>query len=150
MSAARLPVATDAAVTENDIIESASAARRGARRLALVLAAVAGLASAPVQAGVVGDHGALRVSGNRIVNAAGKPIQVAGMSLFWPQWEGNQYFTKEAVHLLANEWGSSVVRAPMPVYTANSNPKFQYDAKYIEDCKLVYVHNKAFGFHLPD
>ncbi len=25
-----------------------------------------------------------------------------------------------------------------------------HDAKYIEDCKLVYVHNKAFGFHLPD
>jgi quercetin dioxygenase-like cupin family protein len=24
-----------------------------------------------------------------------------------------------------------------------------HDAKYIEDCKLVYVHNGAFGFHLP-
>ena len=24
-----------------------------------------------------------------------------------------------------------------------------HDARYIEACKLVYVHNKAFGFHLP-
>lgn len=24
-----------------------------------------------------------------------------------------------------------------------------HDAKYIERCKLVYVHDKAFGFHLP-
>jgi quercetin dioxygenase-like cupin family protein len=24
-----------------------------------------------------------------------------------------------------------------------------HDAKYLEDCKLVYVHNGAFGFHLP-
>ena len=25
-----------------------------------------------------------------------------------------------------------------------------HDAKYIEDCKLVYVHDKAFGFSLAD
>ena len=24
-----------------------------------------------------------------------------------------------------------------------------HDARYIERCKLVYVHDKAFGFHLP-
>ena len=24
-----------------------------------------------------------------------------------------------------------------------------HDAKYLEDCKLVYVHNGAFGFQLP-
>jgi endoglucanase len=124
-------------VTENDIVRTDAASPRRSRRLGLVMAVVAGLASVPAQAGVVGDHGALRVSGNRILNAAGKPIQLAGMSLFWPQWEGNQYFTKEAVNLLANEWGSSLVRAPMPVYTANANPKFQYDAKYIEDVKRV-------------
>lgn len=99
--------------------------------------AVAGLAALPVQAGVVKDHGALRVKGNRIVNAAGTPIQIAGMSMFWPQWEGNQYYTKDAVNTLVNDWGSSVVRAPMPVYTTNSTPNFQYDAKYIEDVKRV-------------
>lgn len=25
-----------------------------------------------------------------------------------------------------------------------------HDAQYIEACRLVYVHNGAFGFHLPD
>jgi hypothetical protein len=25
-----------------------------------------------------------------------------------------------------------------------------HDAQYIEACQLVYVHNGAFGFHLPD
>ena len=25
-----------------------------------------------------------------------------------------------------------------------------HDAKYLEPCKLVYVHDRAFGFHLPD
>ena len=24
-----------------------------------------------------------------------------------------------------------------------------HDAKYLEPCKLVYVHDKAFGFHVP-
>jgi len=112
-------------------------AGRTARRVSTGLALVAGLACSPAEAGVVRDHGALRVEGNRIVDASGAPLQIAGMSLFWPQWSGAAFYTREAVNTLVNDWGSSVVRAPMPVYTPNSNPNFQYDAKYVADVKRV-------------
>lgn len=107
------------------------------RRCLAVFLGASCLAASGAVAGVVGDHGALRVNANKIVNASGTPIQIAGMSLFWPQWEGKQYYTKESVNTLVNDWGSSLVRAPMPVYTTNSDPNLQYDAKYIEDVKRI-------------
>jgi len=56
-----------------------------------------------------------------------------------------QFFTKEAAGLvpdgdriLLNKGDAGYVRAGRI-----------HDAKYLEDCKLVYVHNGAFGFLLP-
>jgi endoglucanase len=80
------------------------------------------------QAGVVKVHGALKVQGNHVVDAYGNPIQVAGMSLYWPEWGGNAFYTAGAVQTMANNWGASVIRAPFPVYTPNSTPADQYNA----------------------
>src|SRR4051812_38066252 len=55
----------------------------------------AGAVALPDGPGPVGRHGALRVAGNRIVDASGEPLQLRGMSLFWSQW--SQYYAPGTV-----------------------------------------------------
>lgn len=66
------------------------------------------------QAGIVSSHGALKVKGNKIVNASGNPVQVAGMSLFWSGWM-SKYWNTGVVNTLAKDWNSSLIRAAMGV-----------------------------------
>src|SRR4051812_15043373 len=56
----------------------------------------------------VGRHGALQVSGSHIVDAAGEPVQLRGMSLFWSQW--SNFYTTDSVDQLAGDWSATVVR----------------------------------------
>jgi endoglucanase len=62
----------------------------------------------------VDEHGALRVDGNKIVDAKNQPVQLTGMSLFWSQWEG-EFYTPETVQHLRKEWHCNVVRAAMGI-----------------------------------
>lgn len=64
-------------------------------------------------AGFVGEHGALRVQGNRVVDRAAKPIQLRGMSLFWSQW--SELYLAKNVDVLVDEWKATVVRAALGV-----------------------------------
>ncbi len=76
-----------------------------------------GVAGRPLPASpsnVVAKHGQLRVQGNRIVDAEGKPVALHGMSLFWSQWIG-KYFNPDAVRWLQSDWDCTVVRAAMGV-----------------------------------
>ncbi len=59
-------------------------------------------------------YGALSVSGNRIVGANNKPVQLRGMSFFWSQWMG-KYYTNECVKWLKDDWHCNIVRAAMAV-----------------------------------
>lgn len=70
--------------------------------------------SLPSGEGVVGQHGRLAVSGNKVVDAAGKPFAVHGMSLFWSQW-GSKFWNASVIKTLKNDWNSTVVRAAMAV-----------------------------------
>ena len=84
--------------------------------LAAIIALAAILAPA-VQAdtqSVVQKHGQLRVQGNRIVDQAGAPVQLRGMSLFWSQWVP-KYYTAGTVKWLRDDWKVTVVRAAMAV-----------------------------------
>jgi endoglucanase len=63
---------------------------------------------------VVQKHGQLRVQGNRIVDEAGAPVQLRGMSLFWSQWIP-KYYTAKTVKWLRDDWKVTVVRAAMAV-----------------------------------
>ena len=84
--------------------------------LAAIIALAAILAPA-VQAdtqSVVQKHGQLRVQGNRIVDQAGAPVQLRGMSLFWSQWVP-KYYTASTVKWLRDDWKVTVVRAAMAV-----------------------------------
>ncbi len=58
----------------------------------------------------VARHGALAISGNRVMDEHGQPVTLRGMSLFWSQWAPH-YYTTETVDWLASDWKVTVVRA---------------------------------------
>lgn len=62
----------------------------------------------------VARHGLLRAEGNRIVDRSGKPVSLAGPSLFWSQWIG-KYYTPEVVAWVRSDWNASVIRAAIAV-----------------------------------
>ena len=59
-------------------------------------------------------YGQLRVEGNQIVDQEGNPVQLRGMSFFWSQWMG-QFYQKETVQWLKDDWRCTIVRAAMAV-----------------------------------
>lgn len=63
--------------------------------------------------GFVGEHGALQVKGNRVVDQSGKPLQLRGMSLFWSQW--TDFYVAKNVDVLVDDWKATVVRAALGV-----------------------------------
>jgi len=83
-----------------------------------LFSSVIGLALTAVYASAgatpVERHGALRVEGNRILDRAGNPAVLRGMSFFWSQWMG-QYYTTNVVQWLRNDWACDVVRVAVGV-----------------------------------
>lgn len=67
--------------------------------------------------GVVSRHGRLQAQGNRLVDRDGRPISLAGASLFWGNegWHGQKFWNAEVVRHLAADWSAALVRAPMGV-----------------------------------
>jgi endoglucanase len=64
----------------------------------------------------VEKHGRLAVSGNRMVNQYGDPVQLRGMSFFWSMaGEARGYYNADVVNWLADDWKVNVVRAAMAV-----------------------------------
>lgn len=84
----------------------------------------------------VGRHGALQVSGNRIVDAAGAAVQLRGMSLFWSQW--SNFYTTDSVDQLAGDWSATLVRAALGV---ESGGYLQNQAA--NEAKVVAVADRA-------
>ena len=80
----------------------------------IALAAILAPAAHADTQSVVQKHGQLRVQGNRIVDQAGAPVQLRGMSLFWSQWVP-KYYTASTVKWLRDDWKVTVVRAAMAV-----------------------------------
>jgi endoglucanase len=66
---------------------------------------------------VVGNHGLLKVSGNKIVNKNNDQVSFAGNCFFWTNdnWGGEKYYTPEVVSWLKNDWETTIVRAAMGV-----------------------------------
>jgi len=63
---------------------------------------------------VVQKYGQLRVSGNRIVDKNGAPVQLRGMSLYWSQWIP-KYYTFNTIKWLRDDWKITVIRAAMGI-----------------------------------
>ena len=66
-------------------------------------------------------HGALSVKGNQIVDAHGKPLSLAGPSLFWSNtgWVGNEdrYYNADVVAYVQKNWNASIIRAAIGATT---------------------------------
>jgi endoglucanase len=60
-------------------------------------------------------HGVLRIEGNQMVNAAGVPPQLRGISLSWSTWGGKKYYNTEVIDWLVKDFKISLLRASMAV-----------------------------------
>lgn len=98
---------------------SSAAARNGFARglFGCLFILVFGLCAQPAAAQtqtVVQKYGQLRVSGNKIVDKSGTPVQLRGMSLYWSQWIP-KYWSYNTVKWLRDDWKITVIRAAMAV-----------------------------------
>ncbi|HVT72345.1 MAG TPA: glycoside hydrolase family 5 protein [Lacunisphaera sp.] len=71
---------------------------------------------APPAAGPVSAHGLLRAEGNRIVDASGQPVSLAGVSYGWSQWEAARFYNAGTVGWLKDDWHAAIVRAPLGLH----------------------------------
>ncbi|SEL15377.1 Por secretion system C-terminal sorting domain-containing protein [Aquimarina amphilecti] len=79
--------------------------------IAMILFAVSQLISQTI----VERHGQLRVEGSKIKDKCNRVTQLKGMSYFWHQWEGGEYWNSNALKWLRDDWKVEVVRAAMGV-----------------------------------
>ncbi len=76
---------------------------------------------------IVEHFGQLQVSGKDIVDKNGDVVTLRGMSLFWSQW-GGQFYNKETIEWLRDDWKCTIVRAAMGVENGGylNNPETEY------------------------
>ena len=64
----------------------------------------------------VARHGQLRVEGLDLVDAAGEPVQLRGVSTMWLNWDMRAYgVNKEGMAFMRDNWGVTLFRAAMGV-----------------------------------
>lgn len=75
---------------------------------------------------IVEMYGDLHIEGNFIKDKNNRPVQLTGMSYFWSQWAG-KYWNEECVRFLVEDWGCTIVRAPMGVEKGGylTNPELE-------------------------
>ncbi|MDO3388094.1 glycoside hydrolase family 5 protein [Gilvimarinus sp. SDUM040013] len=80
---------------------------------------LAGLISATcTQAGTaIEEHGALAVSGNRIVDKHQQPVSFAGPSLFWSNtgWSADRYYNPDVINYIQEQWNAPIIRTAIGV-----------------------------------
>lgn len=79
-----------------------------------------GLASVEAQ-NIVERHGQLKVSGNKVKDECDRNVQLRGMSYFWHQWEGSEYWNNNVVKWMRDDWKVTVLRAAMGVRDGGQN-----------------------------
>lgn len=84
------------------------------RLFRILTAAFLMVATGAMAQSIVERRGALKVSGKKILDQYGTPIQLTGMSLYWSQW-GSKFYNQGVVETLVDDWQCSVVRAAMAV-----------------------------------
>jgi endoglucanase len=80
----------------------------------MALAAAYMAAPAGAQSSFVDQHGALKVQGNKIVDAHGQAVTLRGMALYWSQWKP-AFYNAQCIKWLRDDWKCTVVRATMAV-----------------------------------
>jgi len=94
----------------------------------------------------VKTHGQLKVTGTQLVDEHGAPVVLHGMSFGWHNlWP--RFYNKGAVHTVATDWNSTVIRASMGIelndsgYLKSPERSLELMTKVIDACirKNVYV-----------
>lgn len=108
---------------------------------------------------IVGYYGQLSVNGNNIVDQSGDTVVLRGMSLFWSQW-GGQYYNKETITWLRDDWKCTVIRAAIGVenggYLENKTAELTKLYSAVDACLDlgIYViidwHDHHAEQHIPD
>ncbi len=108
---------------------------------------------------IVEHFGQLNVNGKDIVDKDGNSVVLRGMSLFWSQW-GGQYYNKETIKWLRDDWKCTVIRAAMGVeggaYLDNPEAEFQKVKAAIDACielgiyVIVDWHDHSAEEHLEE
>lgn len=69
---------------------------------------------------VVSQFGQLRVEGPQLVNSAGAPVQLKGMSTMWLNWENRYGENKSGLQWMRDNWNLRVIRAAMGIEPDNA------------------------------
>jgi endoglucanase len=79
------------------------------------------LGTAGPEGSPVARHGQLRVEGKTLVDQAGEPVQLKGVSSMWTNWDASGFATnKDALQFMRDEWNLSVFRIAMGVEEAGA------------------------------
>lgn len=98
----------------------------------------------------VGIHGHLSVSGTYLVNEAGTPIQLRGVSSMWLNWENDGYATNlEGLRFMRDRWGVQVIRAAMGVdVNDGSGYAGQGKASMVTQVNQIVAHATTLGIYV--
>ena len=96
---------------------------------------IAGI-SVSIHAGIVSEHGQLKVQGVHLVDKNDQPIVLRGISFGWSNWYG-KFYNEQAVDWLVADWKCTVVRAaigvePQGAYLTNPQLHTELAANVIE------------------
>lgn len=79
------------------------------------------LGSAGPEGSPVARHGQLRVEGKTLVDQAGDPVQLKGVSSMWTNWDTEHFVeNKAALEYMRDAWGLSVFRVALGVEPAGA------------------------------
>lgn len=75
----------------------------------------------------VETHGYLLADGNQIIGSIDEePVQIAGMSMYWTAWGGENFYNRNVVESLVDNWNITLIRAAMTV-------EANYASGYLDD-----------------
>ena len=99
----------------------------------MTTASAAALSAKPMRVGPVQNYGALGTEGSKIVSLVnGKQVMLRGMSWYWSDALGIQYYKKEVVKWAAEELGIDVIRFAMGIeYYDNGQKKMDEAYSYM-------------------
>ncbi|MBR4784780.1 MAG: cellulase family glycosylhydrolase [Fibrobacter sp.] len=115
------------------ISKTIKALAAGALLLGAVEANAAASTAKPLRVGPVQVHGALGTNGNKIVGQkSGKEAMIRGMSMFWSDATGIQYYNKEVIKWAVDNLKIDVFRYAMGIqyYDSDGGSSNPLDEKY--------------------
>ncbi|MGE5786923.1 MAG: cellulase family glycosylhydrolase, partial [Myxococcales bacterium] len=89
-------------------------------------------------------HGQLKVSGSKLLDEAGNPVQLKGPSSMWLNWESQKYAEdKQGLQFLRDNWNASVVRAAMGVETTDTKDSDYLSAPDVAKAQVNQIVQNA-------